>query len=234
MAVSNSYQRVHAAAFSPDGQTIATSFGDGKAHLWDVATGKSRGAAMSHYGVIDAFAFSSDSRSVLTVSVNNTARLWDTATGKRLQRAALSYIGSGSSHHGVGLATALAPDGRTVVLVKEPGPTTDNWNRTVSIRDSVTGDVRGKPMVHPEPVHAVALRPRRQDRAHPDGRRDLADVGRRDRRSPSTLPPWASSRRWRSAPIARPCSPWLKTGSLGSGTPPRVSGWGLRSLMKGE
>jgi WD40 repeat protein len=160
-----SIDRVVSAAFSPDAQSLAVADLGVKAQVWDTATGRPRARPVSHTGSIHALFFSRDSRSLLTVSVDTTARLWDVATGRPLgpllKYHSMNPWDSGFRTDGpipgTTSAVALAPDGRTVVLVNEPGRQTDNWNKVVTLRDAATGAVRGQPMVHPEPVQAVAI-----------------------------------------------------------------------------
>src|SRR5262249_20863526 len=151
-----SHNRVVCAAFSPDAQSLAVADLGGMAQVWDTATGRPRGRPVSHTGSIHALFFSRDSRSLLTVSVDTTARLWDVATGRPLgpllNYHSMNPSDSGTTRKGpipgTTSAVALAPDGRTVVLVKEPGLQTDNWDKVVTLRDAATRAVRGQPMVH--------------------------------------------------------------------------------------
>ena len=94
-------------AFSPDGKTVITGSGDKTARLWDAATGRPRGAPLTHPGSVKAVAFSPDGKTVVTGSRDNTARLWDAATGRP--------IGPPLTHQGEVRAVAFSPDGKTVV-----------------------------------------------------------------------------------------------------------------------
>ena len=72
-------------AFSPDGKTVLTAGRDGKARLWDAATGQPLGQPVEHRDPRScAVAFSPDGKTILTGSVDKTARLWDAATGQPL------------------------------------------------------------------------------------------------------------------------------------------------------
>jgi WD40 repeat protein len=72
---------------------VTASRSDGKARLWDAATG----AEVRRFGGLSALcsvAFSPDGRWVLTASENTTARLWDAATGN-WRATLLSYSNGG-------------------------------------------------------------------------------------------------------------------------------------------
>jgi WD40 repeat protein len=69
---------VDAAAFSPDGERIATASLDHTARLWD-ATGAPLSEPMRHGDAVYSVAFSPDGNRIVTASADHTARLWDTA-----------------------------------------------------------------------------------------------------------------------------------------------------------
>ena len=53
---------VLAAVLSPDGKTVLTGCADGKARVWDAASGQLRGPVLSHPKAVEAVAFSPDGR----------------------------------------------------------------------------------------------------------------------------------------------------------------------------
>jgi WD40 repeat protein len=80
---------VYARAFSPDGKTALTGCGApnqalGEARLWDVETGRPRGAPWPHPGEVTAVAFSPDGKTALTGCADRNCRFWDVATGRLL------------------------------------------------------------------------------------------------------------------------------------------------------
>jgi WD40 repeat protein/serine/threonine protein kinase len=131
---------VTAAAFSPDGQWIATSGNDNTARIWNAETGKQI-AALVHDGPVVNVAFSPDGLQVVTASEDHTARIWDAATGDSLQILA---------HQDFVQSAVFSSDGRHVV--------TASFDHTARIWNARTGRLEHE-LSHPAAVWSAALSP---------------------------------------------------------------------------
>jgi WD40 repeat protein len=167
---------VEAAAFSPDGRTLAGGTADGMAILWDVGDRfhLARLATLSSPRGLDAVAFSPDGRTLATGSLDGTAILWD--VGDRSHPTRLATL---SGHTGNVDTVAFSPDGRTLA--------TGGWDGTAILWD--VGDrshpVRLATLSHAGFVYAVAFSPDGHTLAAGNYRAILWDVS--DRSHPALL-----------------------------------------------
>ncbi len=132
---------VLAAAFSLDGQRLATGGSDGTARLWDVKTGQEAAPSIRHGSEIHAAAISLDGKRVATGGKDGTARIWNAETGEA--------VGKPMCHRAVIRGVAFSPDGRRVVTASE------DW--TARLWDAATGEPLGTEMGHQNGVSAVAF-----------------------------------------------------------------------------
>src|SRR5262249_38407558 len=75
---------VHALAFSPDGQTLASCGYDRLVKLWDVVTGKLVRDLKDHSDAVYSVAFSPDGKLLASGAADRAVKVWDVATGTRL------------------------------------------------------------------------------------------------------------------------------------------------------
>lgn len=120
-------------AFSPTGDTLASTAFDGTLRLWDAATGKLRRTIRvgteGNFLAVEQVAFAPDGKSVLTGSMYQNLRLWDVGTGvERRAFDGYSCVGGCSD-------IAFSPDGRSIAGA-------DSSARNLRLWDAATGEVR--------------------------------------------------------------------------------------------
>jgi WD40 repeat protein/serine/threonine protein kinase len=103
---------VRALALSPDGQTLLSGAGDGKARLWDWSAGRVRphGILGHQGGRVTAVAFGPDGRLALTAGTDYKVRLWQAASGEP--------AGPAVHHPGEIEAVACSADGHTLATAQ--------------------------------------------------------------------------------------------------------------------
>ena len=74
-------RRITGAAFSPDGQLVATASLDHTARIWSVKDGSTVAILKGHSDELTTVSFSQDGRSVLTASRDGTVRIWSVPDG---------------------------------------------------------------------------------------------------------------------------------------------------------
>jgi len=98
---------VFSVAFSPDGSKVAAGSLDGKAHVWDAATGQLLRSFDAQAGVMNGYgiAFSPDGKYLAAGCANGSALIWEVETGK---------LARTFTHTGGVVSVAFSPDGRTL------------------------------------------------------------------------------------------------------------------------
>jgi tRNA A-37 threonylcarbamoyl transferase component Bud32 len=110
-----------AAAWSPDGRTVALAGGDarGEVRLYESATGRPAGFPLPHPGLVFSVAFSPDGKTLRTAE-RSAVRFWDVATraesGPPLEPQVMI------------VAAAFSPDGKTVALAEGGNGQTRLWD----------------------------------------------------------------------------------------------------------
>jgi WD40 repeat protein/serine/threonine protein kinase len=142
-------RETHSAAFSPEGTRIVTGHADGKARVWDAATGKERLTLWGHTDRVLSAAFSPDGARIVTAGADETARVWDAATGK--ERLVLK------GHVDAVTAAAFSPDGARVVTAGWEQACV--WDARIGVEGLVLTAQEGTETGHQDGVMSAAFSP---------------------------------------------------------------------------
>ena len=77
-------EKVRSLAFSPDGQTLASSSNDSTVKLWEVSTGNCL-KSLQENNDISRIAFSPNGQILASGSDDSTVRFWEVSTGQCLR-----------------------------------------------------------------------------------------------------------------------------------------------------
>jgi WD40 repeat protein len=76
--------KIHKAAWSPDGTRIATYTGNKIGNIWDAGTGEKLLQFSGHIGQVWGLFWSPTGERLATGGYDNTVRVWDTTTGEQV------------------------------------------------------------------------------------------------------------------------------------------------------
>jgi WD40 repeat protein len=134
---------VYGAAFSPDGEQLASCGADGTLRIWDVGRGLETATIVAHKGSANAVAWSADGILLTTVGDDAAVRLWDTETHEL--RFELKDA-SGPLH-----TVAFSPDSRHVAAA--------GADRAIRIWDVATGEAFPAIEGHTDTIRSIAFSP---------------------------------------------------------------------------
>jgi len=137
------FSNVIFAAWSPEGERVATGSKDGVARVWSRFDNKPLPPPMLHTAKVNHVEFSPDGRRLVTASDDRTARIWDAATGQVLTPAL--------QHTGAVAWAEFSPDGQRVA--------TASHDRTARVWDAATGQPLTPPLSHQATVWTARFSP---------------------------------------------------------------------------
>jgi WD40 repeat protein/serine/threonine protein kinase len=121
---------VLSAAFTRDGQMLATADVDGVVKFWDPERGRLLADFRAHDKGIRALAFVEDDTHLATASFDGTIKIWSTQRQRNVKTL--------KDHQGAVYYLAVAPDGKTLASAGEDGTVrlwdTTSWKPLASLR----------------------------------------------------------------------------------------------------
>jgi WD40 repeat protein len=132
-----------AAAFAPDGKTLALGTREGELHLLDLATGRPVGPRLGPVSEKFALAvrtllFAPDGKALISTCDHGGLQVWDTTTGKEVRRLVNQ-----------GTVAAFSPDGKLLA--------TADLDHSIRLWDAEKGTERGRLVGHRGAVRDLAF-----------------------------------------------------------------------------
>jgi len=131
------------AAFSGSGSRIITAGVDGKARIWDTASGKLLAVLAGHTAAVRSAAFSPDGLRAVTASLDRTAKVWEAAAGK--------LVATLSGHSDTVASAVYSRDGQRIL--------TAGHDATARLWDAASGEPLAVLTGHSSPVSGASFSP---------------------------------------------------------------------------
>jgi WD40 repeat protein len=149
---------VHAVAWSPGGEQIASAGDDQTIRVWDALTGDNAFIYHNHSDVVYAVAWSPDGKRIASASGDHTVQVWDATSEPRwlrslALRAGFKYF-TCDGHAAAVRAVAWSPDGQHIASASEDA-TVRVWRVNGALPERNIFTYHG----HSAWVHAVAWSP---------------------------------------------------------------------------
>lgn len=141
---------IHAIAFNPNNQTIASASADKTIKVWNL---DGTGLALSlsgHLSLIDAVAFSPDGRTLASGSWDYAIKIWYLGAGYQ-DESLVTITHTLREHTGWIRCVAISPDGESLVSGSE--------DKTIKIWNLATGELGKTLFGHSSAVNAIAISP---------------------------------------------------------------------------
>jgi WD40 repeat protein/uncharacterized caspase-like protein len=130
-------------AFTPDGQTLASTGEDKTIKLWDAATGVELRTIPAHTDEVNAIAISPDGKTLASGSTDHTIKLWDIASGTELKTL--------TGHELPVNSVAFSPDGKLLA--------SGSFDKTIKLWDVASGELLKTLSGHEAYVSRVVFSP---------------------------------------------------------------------------
>lgn len=115
-----SIEKSSSAAFSPDGEVLATTSEDGTVKLWEVASWSQIRSLEGQSSPVISVAFSPDGKLLAGASPGSSIKLWEVASGATIRSLEISALTS----------VAFSPDGKLLASVSSDDGTIKIWDVT--------------------------------------------------------------------------------------------------------